>query len=196
MKCEEPLYTDGEDISYRDCQLKLGHPGAHEYFGEKFPRPVPADEMDPRVTALIEEAARKRGAWGLDERKWPIVVEVTNVYIINAPGESEDEALKYWGNGDYPDLDGEQAIDGSFDVRRADRYELSANQPCSPFGPLIACPDCGRQEMQREWLHNPLRRCHGPIEWRETQSQKPQYRWRREYSRGPVYDAARQAVAA
>lgn len=196
MKCEEALYDEGDTISTRNCQLDLGHRGDHEYFGKTYPRPVPSGELDPRVTRLIEKAAEKRGAWGLDERQWPIVVEVTSVYIINAPGDSEDEALAYWGNGDYPDLDGEQAIDGSFGVRRADEYELSANQPCSPFGPLIACPDCGNQQMRREWLHNPLRRCHGPIQWRESQSPSLQWRYRREFNWGPVYDAAREQVAA
>jgi hypothetical protein len=189
MNCDEQLYGDGDDYSYRDCQLKLGHEGAHEYFGQKFARPVPSGELDPKVADLIQKAAEKRGAWGLDERQWPIVVEVTNVYIIKAPGETEDEALKFWGDGDYPDLDGEQAIDGSFDVRRADKYELSANQPCSPFGPLIACPDCGKQAMQREWLHNPLRKCHGPIKWRESKAPSLTWRYSREITFTPAYGA-------
>lgn len=189
MNCDEPLYRDGEDYSSRDCQLKLGHPGAHDYFGEKFPRPVPKDEQDPRITALIEEAARKRGAWGLDERRWPIVVEVTNVYVINAPGETEDEALENWGGDDISDLDDEQPIDGGFEVRRADSYERSLVANTSPFGPLIQCPGCGKQAMQRRWYHDPLRKCHGPIEWRETQAPSLRYRYSREIQATPVYEA-------
>ncbi|MFF3730437.1 hypothetical protein ACFYXM_08990 [Streptomyces sp. NPDC002476] len=186
MKCEEPLYMPGEDYSSRDCQLKLGHSGDHEYFGgQKFPRPKPA-EPDPAITELIERAAAKCGAWGLDESQWPIVVEVTSVYVITAPGATEDEALEYWAD-DYPDLDGEQAIDGSFEIRRLDRWQRHGTLSCSPFGPEIQCPGCGKLAMRREWYHDPLRKCHGPIQWREnTNARSLQWRYRREHKATPV----------
>ncbi|MFF2964293.1 hypothetical protein ACFVT1_36625 [Streptomyces sp. NPDC057963] len=66
MKCEEQLFNPGERHSSRDCQLQLGHAGHHEYFGQTYPRPVPA-EPDPDVADLIERAARKSHAWDLDE---------------------------------------------------------------------------------------------------------------------------------
>ncbi|MGW6602894.1 hypothetical protein [Streptomyces sp. NPDC055036] len=93
MNCAEPLYVPGEAYSSRDCQLKLGHTGDHEYFGQKFPRPEP-NEPDLDVKDLIEAGAQARRTWGMDEKQWPIVVEVTNVYAIHAPGATEDEALK------------------------------------------------------------------------------------------------------
>ena len=186
MNCDEQLYSDGDDYSYRDCQLKLGHEGPHEYFGEKFARPVPSGELDPKVADLIQKAADKRRVWGLDERQWPIVVEVTSVYVIKAPGETEDEALAYWDDGgDFPDLDGEQAIDGSYEIRRADKYQRDSLRSYTGFGPLIACPDCGKQAMRRSWLHNPLRKCHGPIKWRESKAPSLHYRYSREVQYTP-----------
>ncbi|MFB6776562.1 hypothetical protein ACFCX0_03825 [Streptomyces sp. NPDC056352] len=189
MNCDEPLYADGDDYSYRDCQLKLGHTGAHEYFGERFPRPEPADGLDPEISDLIEQAAGSR-SWDLDERQYPIVVTVTSVYVIKAPGTTEDEALKYWDNGDYPDLDGEHAIDGSFEIRRVDKYERTGLTG-APIGPQIACPDCGKQAMRREWYHSPFRKCHGPIEWREnTNARSLQWRYSREHKATPVHALA------
>ncbi|MFJ2375012.1 hypothetical protein ACIOZL_19715 [Streptomyces sp. NPDC087769] len=188
MKCEEQLYNDGETYSSRDCQLQLGHAGHHEYFGQKFPRPVPA-EPDADVADLIERAARKQGAWGLDEMQWPIVVEVTSVYVIKAPGATEDEALEYWAGGDYPDLDGEQAIDGGFEIRRVDRWQRGSLTG-APIGPEIACPGCGKLAMSREWFHDPYRRCHGPIEWRENAHARTlQWRYRREFKATPGMQA-------
>ncbi|MFJ4852434.1 hypothetical protein [Streptomyces sp. NPDC088730] len=194
MKCDEPLSLPGEDYSYRDCQLELGHAGDHDYLGQKFPRPVPGEGLDPEIANLIDQAAGRR-AYDLHERQWPIVVEVTTVYVIKAPGGTEDEALKYWADGgDYPDLDGEQAIDGSFDIRRVDYFERSALAPTSPFGPVIACPGCNAQAMRREWFHDPFRKCHGPIEWRENvHARTPRYRYSREFKATPV---ARQQVTA
>ncbi|WP_326659564.1 hypothetical protein [Streptomyces sp. NBC_00385] len=190
MRCDEPLSRPGEDYSYRDCPLELGHPGDHDYFGERFPRPEATDGLDPEIADLIEAAARKRGIWDLDERQWPIVVEVTSVYVIKAPGETEDEALAYWADsGEYPDLDGEQAIDGGFEIRRADRYQRDSLTG-APIGPVIACPGCGRQAMRREWFHDPYRKCHGPIDWRENpHARTPQYRYSREHNATPVTQA-------
>lgn len=190
MKCDEPLSRPGEDYSYRDCQLELGHAGDHDYLGEKYPRPVTSGGLDPEIADLIEKAAGHR-AWDLDERQWPIVVEVTNVYVIKAPGVTEDEALKYWADGgDFPDLDGEQTIDGGFEIRRADRYQREALTD-APIGPAIACPDCGTLAMRREWYHDPYRRCHGPIEWREnTHSRTPQWRYSREHKATPAHELA------
>ncbi|MFD7428438.1 hypothetical protein ACFV6Z_15520 [Streptomyces sp. NPDC059818] len=191
MKCDEPLSLPGEDYSCRDCQLELGHAGDHDYLGQKFPRPAATEGLAPEIADLITKAAGHR-SWDLDERQWPIVVEVTNVYVIKAPGETEDEALKYWADsGDYPDLDGESTIDGGFEIRRADIYQRNALTG-APFGPHIACPDCGKQAMSREWFHDPYRKCHGPIEWREnSHSRTPRYRYSREHKATP----AAQAVA-
>ncbi|MFD6281251.1 hypothetical protein ACFWFI_37665 [Streptomyces sp. NPDC060209] len=187
MTCDEPLYPAGESYSYRDCQLELGHHGDHDYFGEKFPRPVPA-EPDPNVEELLKQAATRRNTWGMDERQWPIVVEVTSVYVIKATGATEDEALAYWQD-EYPDLDGEQAIDGGFEVRRADHYQR-ASLLGAPIGPVIACPDCGKQAMRREWFHDPYRKCHGPIEWRENvHARTLQWRYSREHRATPAAQA-------
>ncbi|WP_330173058.1 hypothetical protein OG875_05265 [Streptomyces sp. NBC_01498] len=193
MTCDEPLYRDGEEFSSRDCQLKLGHSGDHDYLGEKFPRPE-LTEPDPDITNLIAAAAHKRGIWGLDEVQWPIVVEVTTVYVVRAPGATEDEALANYGD-EYPDLDGEHAIDGSFEVRRLESWQRRDNLGTSPFGPMVQCPGCGKLAMSREWFHNPLRKCHGPIRWRETRAPSLRCRYSREYTATPVYNA-RQTVAA
>ncbi|WP_328860918.1 hypothetical protein [Streptomyces sp. NBC_00306] len=189
MACNEPLYDDETPtISVRDCQLELGHPGAHEYFGKKYPRPVPSGEAEEALDLIHRAAGRQ--AWELDEREYYVAFEVTNVYLIKVSGEDEDAALKVYSDYDeFPDFSREQAIDGGVEIRRADRYELS-NMTGAPFGPRIACPDCGREEMRREWAHNPLRRCHGPIEWRETQASNLQWRYRREFNWGPVYSPA------
>lgn len=193
MKCDEPLIRPGETYSSRDCQSELGHPGAHDYFGEKFPRPESGEGLDPEIADLITKAAGCR-SWDLDERQWPIVVEVTSTYVIKVSGETEDEALACWADsGEYPDLDGESAIDGGFEIRRADIYQRNALTG-APFGPHIACPDCGKQAMRREWFHDPFRKCHGPIEWRENvHSRTPRYRYSREFKATPV---AREQVPA
>jgi hypothetical protein len=193
MNCDEPLYRDGDDYSSRDCQLKLGHSGDHDYFGEKFPR-LEVAEPDPGITALIDAAASKQGRWDLDEVQWPIVVEVTTVYVIKAPGATEDEALANYSD-EYPDLDGERAIDGSFEVRRLDSWQHRDTIGTGPFGPHIKCPGCGELAMTRAWYHNPLRKCHGPIQWRETQAPSLRYRYSREHKPTPAHNA-RQAVAA
>ncbi|MYZ37509.1 MULTISPECIES: hypothetical protein [unclassified Streptomyces] len=186
MNCDEPLHLDGEDHSSRNCLLKLGHPGAHEYYGgQKFPRPESA-EPNPDVEDLIVAGAKARNAWGMDEMQWPIVVEVTSTYVIKAPGATEDEALKYWVDGDYPDLSGEQAIDGSVEFRRIDRWQRR-DLTGAPIGPAIACPGCGRLSMKREWFHNPMRKCHGPIKWHETRAPKLYWRYRREHKATPVH---------
>lgn len=193
MNCDEPLYRDGEDYSSRDCQLKLGHSGDHDYFGEKFPR-LELAEPDPDITNLIDAAAHKRGIWGLDEVQWPIVVEVTTVYVIKAPGATEDEALANYSD-EYPDLDGEHAIDGSFEVRRLDNWQHRDTLGTGSFGPYIQCSGCGKLAMKREWYHNPLRKCHGPIQWHETQAPSLRYRYSREHKATPAYNAAPEAVA-
>lgn len=186
MKCDEPLIRPGETYSSRDCQSELGHLGAHDYFGEKFPRPESGEGLDPEIADLITKAAGHR-SWDLDERQWPIVVEVTSTYVIKVSAETEDEALACWAdNNEYPDLDGEQAIDGGFEIRRADRWQRDALTG-APIGPRIACPDCGEQAMRREWFHDPFRKCHGPIEWRENvHSRTPQWRYSREFKATPV----------
>ncbi|MGW6604855.1 hypothetical protein [Streptomyces sp. NPDC055036] len=101
---------------------------------------------------------------------------------------------KYWADGgDYPDLDSEQEIDGSLEFRRIDSYERSSLTGAL-IGPSIVCPDCGKLAARREWFHNPYRKCHGPIEWRENvHARTLQWRYRRESKATP---AARKQVAA
>lgn len=181
MKCEDP----SPEGTYEECQLDLGHSGDHEYFGKKWPR-LERGELAPDVEALIDAGVKARNTWDLNERQYPIVVEVTSVYVINAPGETEDEALSYWDGGDFPDLDGEQAIDGGFEIRRVDQWQRTGLTG-APIGPQIACPDCGRQAMHREWYHDPFRRCHGPIQWREnTNARALKWRYSREHHATPM----------
>jgi hypothetical protein len=180
MKCAEQY----PESTYQECQLDLGHSRDHEYFGTKWARPEPTDSLDPAISDLIERAAGNR-TWDLDERQWPIVVEVTSTYVIRATGATEDEALQFWAD-EYPDLDGEQAIDGGFEILRIDKYQRDTLLG-APIGPEIACPDCGKQAMRREWYHDPYRRCHGPIEWRENAHARTlQWRYSREHKATPV----------
>lgn len=198
MKCDEQLYDEGDTFSYRECGLDLGHPGAHQdWGGTKYARPEPSGDLPPAVTALINRAAEKaNAAWGLNERKYPVVVEVTNVYVIWETGESEDDALSILADDPYHvEVQNEHPIDGDITVRRITDNERS-DMTGAALGPYIACPDCGKLSMRPEWLHNPLRRCHGPIQWRESDAWSLRYRYNREHAWAPVYDAARQAVAA
>jgi hypothetical protein len=189
MKCGEPMPGDG----WRECDQKLNHKGPHRYLNQSWPRPVP-NEPNPDVESLLESTRGAR-SWGLDERRFPIVVVETVTRVMWVDAENEDDALARWVD-DYSDidLDGTQVIAGELDFRRLEeleRYELRHG----PLGPVIACPGCGAFAMTRSWYHNPLRKCHGPIEWTETKAPNPRYRWRRNHHATPV-GGIREAVAA
>ncbi|WP_424863075.1 hypothetical protein [Streptomyces sp. MMS24-I29] len=102
-------------------------------------------------------------------------------------GCDRGEALEYWADGgDYPDLDGEQAIDGGFEIRRVDRWQRGSLAGAL-IGPEIQCPGCRKLAMRREWFHDPFRKCHGPIQWREnTNASSLRRRYRREHRATPV----------
>lgn len=171
MKCDEPY----EGNEFEGCLKELGHAGDHERFRTRWPRPVPAGELSDEVLALIPSR------YDIDERDYYLVFEVTSVYLIKVTGESEDDALKQYSDyADMPDFSRESPIDGDVSVRRPTQYERSMNTG-APIGPVIACPDCGKQAMTRSWYHDPYRKCHGPIEWRETRASSPSWRWSRKH---------------
>jgi hypothetical protein len=180
MKCEEP-YPQG---SYEECQLHLGHRGDHEYFGKKWSRPEPA-EPNPDVEAILDRADRETRAWGTEERSYPVVIERTLTYVIWVDADCDDNALKNAADNCWEmDTSKETPIDGSDLVRRLDKFERQEafrSEMGHEFGPRIECPGCGRQSFRREWFHDPMRKCHGPIGWRETQAPSPRYRWSREH---------------
>lgn len=194
MKCGEPK----PGSSYATCDNELKHRDDHTYLSERWPRVRPADP-DEDVDVLLSRAARKAGAWGIEERSFPIVVTETIVRVIWVDAENEDQALAYWSE-DPTDLpsDGE-VLDGSFEFERPDKWQrqaaFRANRFESKIGPLVLCPGCDAESFRREWMHNPLRKCHGPIEWRETGLSNPRNQWRREFKSTPV-GGARQAVTA
>ncbi|MFE3657215.1 hypothetical protein [Streptomyces sp. NPDC059165] len=200
MKCDEPLFEDGEKHSSRGCQLELGHSGAHEYFGKKYARPRASGELSLDVISHLEDAIPAT-AWGVNERSYPVMVEATSRYVVWVDAESEDEALAYWADDPTElDLKGEMVIDGELEVQRLDRFAaqdaFQSRHHGQKIGPQIACPGCGVLAMRREWYHDPMRKCHGPIKWRESNSPSLRYRYSREIQAAPVYDAARKAVAA
>lgn len=180
MKCDEPY--KGND--FEGCMKELGHPGDHERFGTSWPRPRPAGDLSDDILDLIPQPQ-----FG-DERQYFIAFEVTNVYLIPVSAESEDDALQQYDDWvDLPDFSRETAIDGDVTVRRptySDRLSLTG----APIGPKIACPDCGKLAMQRSWFHNPMRKCHGPIEWTETRAPSPRYRWSRKHQAHAGYGQA------
>ena len=189
MKCGEPKPGD----SWRECDKDLKHAGSHRYLNESWPRPELA-EPDPRVEELLDRTKAAR-SWGLDERRYPIVVVETITRVMWVDAENEDDALAYWSD-DYSDieLDGTEVLDGQLEFRRLDDIERINLQRPSPIGPVIACPGCGDLAMRRSWYHNPLRKCHGPIEWTETKAPNPMYRWRRKFQATPI-GGALEAVA-
>lgn len=193
MKCDESLFRDGETYSSRNCQLELGHRGAHEYFGEKYPRPRASGGMSLDVLSHLEETLPPR-IYDIDERSYPVMVEVTTRYVVWVDAESEDKALAYWADDPTElDLKGETVIDGDLEVQRLDRFSaqdaFASRHHGRKIGPEIACPGCGALAMRREWFHNPMRKCHGPIEWRETKATNLQWRYRREFKATPAYEA-------
>lgn len=194
MKCGEP--NPGK--TYADCDLELKHRGDHSYLGQRWPRLQP-NEPNWDVRELLDSQTL-RDAWGVMERSFPIIVTETVTRVIWVEAETEDQALAYWGD-DPTDLpsDGE-VLDGSVEFERPAPWQrqaaFRANRFESNIGPLVICPGCGAEAFRREWMHNPMRKCHGPIEWRETPSTNPRYQWRREFKSTPVYGDARTEVTA
>lgn len=184
MKCGEPK----PGSTYKTCDEDLKHRGDHAYLGERWPRLKPADP-DWDVNELLDNQT-PREAWGVMERSFPIIVTETITRVIWVEAEDEDHALAYWGDDPTELPSGGEVLDGSLEFERPDRWQRQAaftpNRSESKAGPLIACPDCGAEAFRREWFHNPLRRCHGPIEWRETSNANPKWRWRREFHATPV----------
>jgi hypothetical protein len=180
VKCNEP-YPQG---SYEQCTRDLCHNGDHEYFGKKWPRLVPA-EPNEDVDVLLSRADRETRAWGTDERSYPVVIERTVTYVYWVDASSEDHALKSVASDTWEiDLSKETGLDCSDEVRRLDKFEWEEafrSEIGYEYGPRIQCPGCGRSSFRREWFHDPMRKCHGPIEWRETQAPNPHYRWSREH---------------
>lgn len=195
MKCGEPQ----PGSSYKACDSELKHRTDHTYLNERWPRLQP-NEPDWDVQELLDNQT-PRDAWGVMDRSFPIIVTETVTRVLWVDAETEDKALAYWGDGgDYPSLDGIEVLDGYLEFERPDKYQrqaaFRANRLESKIGPLVICPGCGAQAFRREWMHNPMRKCHGPIEWRETQSKNPSYQWRREFKSTPVYDATRKTTEA
>lgn len=186
MKCEDP-YPDG---TYEECNLDLRHNGDHEYFGKKWPR-LELGELEEDVNDLIEAGASARRTWGLDDRTYPVVIERTITYIHWVEAPSEEEALASIASDTWEiNLDNEDSISCGDKVRRVDRFEredafLSRNS--GDIGPVLRCSGCGRDSFRREWYHDPLRKCHGPIQWRENaRATQLSWRYRREHKATPM----------
>ncbi|MFB7219378.1 hypothetical protein [Streptomyces sp. NPDC056227] len=185
MKCNEP-YPEG---TYEECHLDLRHSGDHEYYGKAWPR-LELGELDPDVDRLIRAGAKARHAWGMDDRTYPVVIERTITYVYWAEGESEEDALAAIdGDAWEISLDNEDSIDCSHEVRRIDKFERDdafKARHYGDIGPQIQCPGCGKDSFRREWYHDPLRKCHGPIQWRENaHATQLSWRWRREHKATP-----------
>lgn len=175
MKCNEPKPGD----TWRTCDKGLSHEGDHRYLNESWPRPVP-NEPNPDVTELLD-ATRPPNTWGLEERSYPVIVVETTVRVLWVDAESEDDAVAYWAD-DYTDvpLKGADVLDADLEFRRLDDVERHvmnrSNRAESKTGPLIACPDCGREDFRRAWFHDPYRKCHGPIQWRLSPGARRHFR--------------------
>lgn len=180
MKCEERY---PEQYAYEECQRDLGHSGNHDYFGKTWARPEPA-EPDEDIEVLLDRADRETRAWGTEDRSYPVVIERTVTYVYWVDAASEDDALKNVASDTWEiDLSKEPGIDCADEVRRLDQFERRDafhSEMGYEFGPRLQCPGCHRQSFRREWFHNPMRKCHGPIEWDErTAASSPRYQWYR-----------------
>ncbi|MEU6362154.1 hypothetical protein [Streptomyces albidoflavus] len=151
--------------TYKECDGKLLHEGGHSYLDETWPRLEP--EVNEEIADLIAEAAGPMVApWELNGRRYPVIVEVTTTYVVWQEAESEDEALADLEDDYEIGLTHDMAIDVSQEIRRPDRWERwDAVNAEGRAGPKLQCPDCGKLSFTRAWFHDPMRRCHGPIEW-------------------------------
>lgn len=193
MKCGEPM----PGSSYQTCDRELKHSGGHAYLNQRWPRPVP-NEPDYDVLELLETTA-PRNAWGLEERSFPIIVTETVTRLLWVDAENEDEALAYWADDstEIPLKDAE-LLDAYLEFERPDKHQrqeasrarVDSYRDAPKVGPLQKCPGCDAVAFGREWLHNPYRKCHGPIDWRISCG-RPTRQWHR----NPAFDAARNGGA-
>ncbi|MFD9152266.1 hypothetical protein ACFWDF_34545 [Streptomyces diastaticus] len=190
MKCNEPMPNG----SYRECDRELLHEGAHSYLGQTWPRLEP--EVNEEIADLIAKAAGPMVApWELNERRFPVIVERTTTYLMWQEAESEDEALAALEDDYEIDLTHGMVITGDQEVRRPNQWERREATVAAGgrLGPQLQCPDCGDLSFTRAWYHDPLRWCHGPIEWVQHSRTSRTYRQPR---RAPVYVDAEQGGAA
>ena len=189
MKCNEPMPGG----SYQTCDRELKHSGDHGYLRDRWPRPEPA-APDYDVWELLDNTA-PRDAWGLQERSFPIIVTETVTRVIWVDAENEDRALAYWED-DVPDLKDTEVLDAYVEYDRPDKHQrqeaLNSKSFGQKIGPVIQCSDCGRTAFRREWFHDPYRKCHGPIQWRQGGHGKPM----REFQATPVGGAREPAAVA
>lgn len=193
MKCGEPMPGG----SYQTCDRDLKHNGDHGYLRDRWPRPEPA-EPDYDVMELLDSTA-PRDAWDLNDRSFPIVVTETVTRLLWVDAETEDQALAYWAD-DYSDipLKESEVLDAYLEFDRPDKYQAQeafrsqamSNRGTAKIGPLQKCPGCNATAFEQEWLHDPYRKCHGPIVWR-TSIGRPTREWRR----GPAFETAPKQVA-
>jgi hypothetical protein len=180
--------------SYQTCDRDLKHPGDHSYLRERWPRPIPA-EPDWDVQELIDRALSSSNGW-YEGPSFPIIVTETVTRVLWVDAETEDDALAYWADDwtDIPLKDAE-VIDGYLEFSRPDNeqrqeaFRSQGNRAERKIGPLQKCPGCDAQAFGREWLHDPYRKCHGPIAWR-TSLGRP----RRDWQRTPAFTATPKAA--
>ncbi|SOD80021.1 hypothetical protein SAMN06272781_6828 [Streptomyces sp. 1222.2] len=164
MKCSEPKPGD----SWRECDKNLKHPGSHRYLNESWPRRTPnAPDLD--VKSLLEETLPAR-VWGVDERRYPIVIVETVTRVLWVDAKNEDDALAYWAD-DWSEIPLKEAhvLGADLEFRRLEDYERDEAlrvEMGHEFGPKVQCPGCGRLSFRRAWFHDPYRKCHGPIVWK------------------------------
>jgi hypothetical protein len=191
MKCGAPMPGG----SYQTCDRDLKPSGQHSSFNDRWSRPEPAAPAYD-VWELLDDTA-PRNAWGLQERSFPIIVTETITRVLWVEAENEDQALDYWAD-DWTDIPLKSAdvIDGDLEFERPDEFQrqeaFKANRFEQKIGPLLQCPDCGKDSFRQTWFHNPYRKCHGPIVWKTNGIGRPM----REYQQTPVHSAARTEVAA
>ncbi|GAA1887594.1 hypothetical protein GCM10009837_06650 [Streptomyces durmitorensis] len=184
MKCGESK----PDSSYQECDRELRHRGDHEYLGQKWPRVVPA-EPDWDVHEFLEDALPPN-AWGINERRFPIIVTETITRVLWVDAETEDEALAYYAD-DWSEVPLKDAhvINGDLEFERPDKRQRQEAPQVSGYGrrigPQIACPDCGRESFRQTWFHSPYRKCHGPIAWKTSGIGRPM----REHQQTPAHAA-------
>jgi hypothetical protein len=190
MKCGEPKPGG----TYETCDRDLKHAGNHAYLNQRWPRPV-GNEPDWEIQEMLDEALSRRRIYA-EGPSFPIIVTETVTRVLWVEAEDEDHALAYYGDDptEVPLRDTE-VLDGYLEFERPDTYQrksaFESAQHGRKIGPLLPCPDCGRESFGRSWFHDPYRKCHGPIQWRKGGHGKPI----REYQQTPAHNSAREAVA-
>ncbi|MFJ3878008.1 hypothetical protein ACIPW5_11165 [Streptomyces sp. NPDC090077] len=189
MKCSETNPNE----TYQECQKELKHSGDHEYYSHRWPRPEPAGLDEDVEDALLaaEHRVPQHLQWSLHKREYLVAFEVTTTYLVRVSAKSEDDALnRYADYCDYPNFANEDAVDGSVEARRLTEWERSDHEHSQQLGPEIACPSCGRLSMHPRWFHDPYKKCHGPIQWKQYPNGRPY----RDHVQTPAF-AGVQAVA-